>query len=90
MTDVRDSGRNHWLCCTLPALCCCYSMWAKAAAHLQVRAFGKKFIHEQRNGSGSSPVIPVKKKPVHSLQLVLPELVTVLIFSRLLEFLPGV
>lgn len=76
--------------CTLPALCCCYSTLAEAAAHLQVQAFGKKLTHEERNGSGSSPVIPVKKKPVHSLQLVLPELITVLILSRLLKFLPGV
>lgn len=41
-------------------------------------------------GFGSVPVIPVKKKPVHPLQLVFPELVTVLILARLLEFLPGV
>lgn len=40
--------------------------------------------------SGSSPVVPIKEKPVHPLQLVLPELVTVLVLARLLKLLPRV
>lgn len=39
--------------------------------------------------SPSSPVIPVKEQPVHSFQLIFPQLVAVLILPGLLQFLPG-
>lgn len=34
---------------------------------LQAQTFGRKTIPEDKTGSGSTPVIPVKKKPVHPL-----------------------
>lgn len=68
--------------------CCCCSKRARATIYLSTQTL--VFTHGDRTGSGPSPVIPVKKKPVHSLQLVLPELITVLVLSRLLEFLPRV
>lgn len=43
-----------------------------------------------QGSSPSSPVIPVKEQPVHSLQLILPQLVAVLILPGLLQLLPGV
>lgn len=85
----KDHPLNWWLHCT-PPLCYCPSMQAKPTTSLLAQTFGRKISPEDRTGSGSTPVIPVKKKPVHPLQLVLPELVTVLILSRLLQFLPGV
>lgn len=42
-----------------------------------------------QGSSLSSPVIPVKEQPVHSLQLILPQLVAILILPGLLQFLPG-
>lgn len=42
-----------------------------------------------QGSSPSSPVIPVKEEPVHSFQLILPQLVAVLILPGLLQFLPG-
>ena len=86
----RDHPLNWWLHCTPPPLCYCPAMLAKPTISLLALTFGRKISPEDRTGSGSTPVIPVKKKPVHPLQLVLPELVTVLILSRLLKFLPGV
>lgn len=41
------------------------------------------------SSSPSLPVIPVKEQPVHSLQLILPQLVAVLVLPGLLQFLPG-
>ena len=71
-------------------LCYCYSTRAKPTISFQAQTSGRNIIPEDRTGSGSAPVIPVKKKPVHPLQLVLPELVAVLVLPRLLKFLPGV
>lgn len=42
-----------------------------------------------QGASPSSPVIPVKEQPVHSLQLIFPQLVAVLILPGPLQFLPG-
>lgn len=51
--------------------------------HVPARLLGAQ------HSSPSSPVIPVKEQPVHSLQLIFPQLVAILILSGLLQFLPG-
>lgn len=44
---------------------------------------------QQTESCPHSPVVPVEKQPVDTLQLVLAELVVILVLMRELQLLPG-